>query len=93
MSQLRHKSRRLSAPTRLAAPAARNSGCGQRCRRTALLRTLTCGNVFERRAQRKASFAAPQTALRDAGLPGAQRRDADNRLAFFGLRFLCEQER
>ena len=52
-----------------------------------------CGNVFERRAQRKASFAAPQTELRDAGLPGAQRRDAANRVAFFGLRFLCEQER
>ena len=52
-----------------------------------------CGNVFERRAQRKASFAAPQTEVRDAGLPGAKRRDADSRVAFFGLRFLCEQER
>ena len=72
--QFRHKSCRPPAPvpTRLAAPAARGSGCGQRCRRTALHRALTCGNVFERRAQRKASFAAPQTEWRDAGLPGAK---------------------
>ena len=81
-SQFRHNSRRPSVPasTRVLAPAARGSGCGQRCRRTALHRALTCGNVFERRAQRKASFAAPQTEWRDAGLPGAKRRDADSRV-------------
>ena len=56
-------------------------------------RALTCGNLFERRARRKASFAAPQTEWRDAGLPVAKRRDADSRGAFLGLRFLCEQER
>jgi len=58
-----------------------------------VLLVLLAPNLSERRAQRKASFAAPQTESCDAGLPGAKRRDADNRVAFFGLRFLCEQER
>ena len=59
-----------------------------------MLRALTCGNVFERRAQRKASFAAPQTELRDAGLPGAKRRDADNRVAFsLGTYLLAKQKK
>ena len=59
-----------------------------------MLRALTCGNVFERRAQRKASFAAPQTELRDAGLPGAKRRDADNRVAFsLGTCLLAKQKK
>ena len=52
-----------------------------------------CGNVFEQRAQRKASFAAPQPELRDAGLPGAKRRDADSRVVFFCLLCLHEQEK
>ena len=56
-----------------------------------MLCDLTCGNVFERRAQRKASFAAPQSELRDAGLPGAKRRDADNRAVFFAY-FLARQK-
>ena len=48
--QFRHKSSRLSAPasTRVSAPAARCSGCGQRCRRTALHRALTCRRLSER---------------------------------------------
>ena len=51
-SQFRHNSRRPSAPasTRVSAPAARGSGCGQRCRRTALHRALTCRRLFERSA-------------------------------------------
>ncbi len=57
-------------------------------------RDLTCGNVFERRAQRKASFAAPQTEWRDAGLPGAKRRDADSRVAFsLGTCLLATQKK
>ena len=49
-SQFRQKSRRPPVPasTRLAAPVARGSGCGQRCRRTALHRALTCRRLFER---------------------------------------------
>ena len=51
-SQFRHNSCRPSAPesTRVSTPAARGSGCGQRCRRTALLRALTCRRLFERSA-------------------------------------------
>ena len=99
-SQFRHKSRRPPAPasTRLAAPAARGSGCGHWHRRVPMLRLQIYGNVFERRAKLEVSFAVPQPELRDAGLPGAKRRDAGNRVAFFGLRFFgrrprCEQER
>ena len=49
--------------------------------------------MFERRAQREASFAAPQTEWRDAGLPVAKRRDADSRGVFFCLLCLHEQEK
>jgi hypothetical protein len=77
--QFRHSSRRPSASARLAAPAARGSGCGHWHRRVPMHLHQICGNVFERRAQRKASFSASQTELRDAGLPGAKHRDADTR--------------
>lgn len=43
-------SRRLSVFPLVAAPAARSPGCGQRCRRTALHRGLTCARLFERSA-------------------------------------------
>ena len=56
--QFRHKSSRPSAPvfTRVSAPAARCSGCGQRCRRTALLRALTCRRLFERSGVPRSEF-------------------------------------
>ena len=47
-SQFRHNSGRPADPSRLAAPVARGSGCGQCCRRTALLRALTCHRLSER---------------------------------------------
>ena len=47
-SQFRHNSDGPPDPTRLAAPAARGSACGQRCRRTALLRALICRRLSER---------------------------------------------
>jgi hypothetical protein len=50
--------------------------------------------LFERRAQRKASFAAPQTELRDAGFPVAKRRDAESRVAFsLGTYLLAKQKK
>ena len=50
--------------------------------------------MFERRAQRKASFAAPQTEWRDAGLPEAKRRGADSRVAFsLGTYLLAKQKK
>lgn len=57
-SQFRHNSRRPSDPafTRLAAPAARSSGCGHWHRRVPMLRALTCGNVFERSAPAHSEF-------------------------------------
>ena len=59
-----------------------------------MLCALTCGNVFERRAQRKASFAAPQPKRHDAGLPGAKRRDANCRVAFsLGTCLLAKQKK
>ena len=40
------------------------------------------------------SWAAPQTELRDAGLPGAKRRDADTRVAFsLGTYLLAKQKK
>ena len=44
----------VSACSRLSAPVARGLGCGQRCRRTALLRELACGSCLSgaRSAQR-----------------------------------------
>ena len=77
----------------LAAPAAPGSGCGQRCRRTALLRDLACARLFERSAARRAaSWGAPQTESGDAGLPVAKRRDADNGAHFFGYFLAVRQE-
>ena len=58
-----------------------------------MLRLQIYGNVFERRAKLEVSFAVPQPELRDAGLPGAKRRDADNRGVFFCLLCLHEQEK
>ncbi len=57
-SQFHHLSRRPSAPapSRVDAPAARGSGCGQRCRRTALLRALTCRRLFERSGVPRSEF-------------------------------------
>ena len=94
-SPFRRNSRRppVPAPTRVDAPAARGSGCGHWHRRVPILREQICGNCLNGAPRRAVSFAAPQPELRDAGLPGAQRRDAGSRVAFFGLRFLCEQER
>ena len=43
------------------APAARGSGCGQRCRRTALLRALTCGNCLS--GARSAKRVLPHRSL------------------------------
>ena len=56
-------------------------------------RDLTCARLFERNAKRVASWGAPQSELRDAGLPGAQRRDADSRGVFFCFLCLHEQEK
>lgn len=73
----RHCCRRPSAFPLLSAPAAPGSGRGQRYRRTALHRPLTCARLFERSA--KSSWGAPQTEAGGAGLPGAKRRNADGR--------------
>ena len=56
--QFRHKSCRPSdpAPSRVDAPVARDSGCGQRCRRTALLRELTRRRLFERSGMPRSEF-------------------------------------
>ena len=59
MSQFRHKSCRPSASARLAAPAARGSGCGQRCRRTALLRDLTLIGAACFRCGQRAGLGSP----------------------------------
>ena len=56
-------------------------------------RDLTCARLFERNAKRVASWGAPQSELRDAGLPGAKRRDADSRGVFFCFLCLHEQEK
>ena len=51
----------------------------------------TCLNGAARHA---VSFAAPQTELRDTGLPGAKRRDADTRVAFsLGTYLLAKQKK
>ena len=49
-SQFRPKSSRPSAPTRLAAPVAGDSGCRHWHRGVPMLRNQICGNVFERSA-------------------------------------------
>ena len=73
--------------------------CGTRFRLRATLpqdSVASCSDLrqlFERSAQRKASFAAPQPEWRDTGLPGAKRRDADCRVVFFCLLCLHEQEK
>ena len=56
-------------------------------------RALTCARLFERNAKRVASWGAPQSELRDAGLPGAQRREADSRVVLFCFLCLHEQEK
>ena len=48
---------------------------------------------MERAKHAQRVFAAPQTELRDAGLPGAKRRDADSRGVFFCFLCLHEQEK
>lgn len=85
----------VSVSTRVSAPAARGSGGGHWHRRVPMLRHQICGNVFERSGvpRRAVSFAAPQPEWRDAGLPGAKRRDADSRGVFFCLLCLHEQEK
>ena len=47
-NRLRPNSCRPPESTRVSAPAARGSGCGQRCHRTALHRELTCRRLSER---------------------------------------------
>ncbi len=47
-NRLRPNSCRPPAFIRVSAPAARGSGCGQRCHRTALHRELTCRRLSER---------------------------------------------
>ena len=86
--QFRHNSRRPSAPasTRVAAPAARGSGCGRRCRRTALHRELTCRRLSERSAasaQRVGRHRRPNGVTQVCPERSeTQRRDADSRVAF-----------
>ena len=89
-SQFRQTSRRPPVPvsTRLAAPAARGSGCGHWHRRVPMLRLQIYGNVFERSGVPRSEFCRTQTESRDAGLPVAKRRDAGNRGRPAGSPFL-----
>ena len=71
--------------------AVQAAGIGtEECQCIVIKFAATCLNEA---ACRAVSFAAPQPELRDAGLPGAKRRDADNRVVFFCLLCLHEQEK
>ena len=71
--------------------AVQAAGIGtEECQCIVIKFAATCLNEA---ACRAVSFAAPQPELRDAGLPGAKRRDADTRVVFFCLLCLHEQEK